>query len=170
VVAKAPETLSHNGQFIIQFSLLELPYLFNQVTDWNPSGSRLAWMPTLGFGFGSGSTEYLLKLGGGVNRFADDRAFVFGFERRHYFGSGTFKGIFFWNVMFGTGSHVTVYQMFNLGVGLQIDLSRRFGFYASFGPGFLTTWGGDRPPDHPDANNYDMGFVLVTHFGVQLRI
>jgi hypothetical protein len=125
-------------------------------------------MPTLGLGYGSGNTEFLLKLGGGVMRFSDDKAFVFGVERRHFLGSGVLKGMFFYNGMFGTGSHVTVYSMFNLGVGFQVDPSRRFGFYLAFGPGFVFTWGGDTPS--PGSNNYDAGFVLVTHFGLQLRI
>jgi hypothetical protein len=159
------ETLSHGGQFVLQASIIEIPYLFNPMTR-TKSGQefgngRLAWVPTLGFGFGSGSTEYMLKFGYGHQSFLEDKAFAFGFERRHYFGSGVFKGIFFWNLMLGAGSEVTFYQMFNLGVGFQVDPSRRYGFYVMFGPGFLTAWG---------AESNDISFVLTTFFGAQLRL
>lgn len=165
--ARKPATLAHAGQFIFHFSFLELPYLFHQVTQRSANDRRIGWMPTLGFGYGAGSGEYILKFGGGVNAFADDNAFMFGIERRNYIGSGVFKGMFFFNLMFGTGSHVTFYQMFNLGVGFQIDPSRRYGFFVAFGPGFVTTLGGDAPAG---SNNSDAAFVVVTHFGIQLRI
>jgi len=163
---KNAATLSHAGQFVLQLSMFEIPYLFSQVTARSASDSRTAWLPTIGLGFGSASSEVIFKFGGGINSYADDRTFMFGIERRHFLGSGTVKGVFSWNLMFGAGGAVTFHQMFNIGLGLQIDPSRRWGIYAMVGPGFLSTFGGD---SRSGGNNYDVSFILMTSIGVQAR-
>lgn len=163
---KAPETLSHGGQFVVQLSLLELPYLFNRVTERSASDSRVGWIPSVGIGFGSGPNETLVKLGVGVNRYADDTAFSFGLERRRYFGTGTVKGIFAWNLMFSAGGAVTFTSLFGVGLGLQIDTSRRVGYYVMLAPGFVFTVGGSNAQGQ---GNEDAGFALTTHAGVQFR-
>ena len=157
---KTAQTLSHSGQFVVSLSLFEFPYLFSQVTE--RSDRRFAWMPTLALGWGSGDSETLIKLGVGVNRYADDTAFTFGVERRNYFGSGVFKGIFAWNLLLGAGREVTMHSLFNLALGFQIDPSRRYGFFLTFGPGFITTFGGA-------AGRGDAAFVVVTNAGFQAR-
>ena len=163
---KAPTTLSHDGQFVLQLSVLELPYLFNRVTMRSESDTRVGWIPSLGIGFGSGPNETLVKIGVGVNRYADDTAFSFGLERRRYFGTGSVKGIFAWNLMFSAGGAVTFTSLFGVALGFQADLSRRMGFYLMLAPGFLFTVGGKGAGD---SGNEDAAFVLTTHAGVQFR-
>lgn len=159
---KPPSTKSHSGQFIFQLGAIEMPYLFAQVTDRSlPDDRRHAWLPTLGLGWASGLNETLFKFGAGVQRYAADTTFTFGIERRRYFGTGTLKGIFAWNLLFSAGGALPLHQLFNIALGVQVDPSRRWGAFLTFGPGFVSTWGGGQS---------DASFILHTLVGVQVRI
>ena len=128
--------LAHAGQFLLGFEALNIPYLMgSRVTP--PDNSRLGYVPTLLFGFGSKSWQHIIRIGVAANAYVDSTEFVLGYGMRYYFMKGKWKPYFMWNggLVMGGGSNFALHP--RAAIGVEYDHTRKYGFWFDTGPGVM---------------------------------
>lgn len=136
-----PADFSHAGQIFLGLELFNIAYLMgSRVTP--PNNSSVGYVPAIMVGFGK-TWQHLFQLGIGGNFYVDTTEFVLGYGMRYYFLKGKLKPYFAWNggLIFGSGSNFGIHP--RAAIGLEVDQTRKFGFWFDTGPGFILAFKDD---------------------------